>query len=114
MVGVAGGNKNIKNITSDVVEGSSNDKSWGADSHENASQRDSQSYADLYFVEAENNLAGYQHMESQKRTDKWVDNPKDLKKRKEEERFRKFEKEELERRKIDEQERIFQAQNKEK
>jgi hypothetical protein len=33
------------------------------------------------------------YQQSQQRTDKWTDNPKDLKKRKEEERFKKFEKE---------------------
>lgn len=45
---------------------------------------------------------------SQERTSNWNDNYKDLKKRKEEERFKKFEKEELERRRIDEEERAFQ------
>ena len=47
------------------------------------------------------------------RSDKWVDNPKDLKKRKEEERYKKFEKEELERRRIDEEEKHFQQKKKE-
>ena len=45
---------------------------------------------------------------SQQRTANWADNYKDLKKRKEEERFKKFEKEELERRRIDEEEKAFQ------
>lgn len=45
---------------------------------------------------------------SQQRTSQWPDNYKDIKKRKEEERFRKFEKEEMERRKLDEEERAFQ------
>lgn len=39
---------------------------------------------------------------SQERTANWADNYRDLKKRKEDERFKKFEKEELERRRIDE------------
>ena len=45
---------------------------------------------------------------SQQRTSQWPDNYKDIKKRKEEERFRKFEKEEMDRRKLDEEERAFQ------
>ena len=48
------------------------------------------------------------YKQSQQRTSNWPDNYRDLKKRKEEERFRKFEKEELERRRIDEEERAFQ------
>ena len=45
---------------------------------------------------------------SLERTSKWADNYRDLKKRKEEEKYKKFEKEELERRRIDEEERAYQ------
>jgi hypothetical protein len=48
------------------------------------------------------------YRQSLERVSQWSDNAKDLKKRKEEERFKKFEKEELERRRIDEEEREFQ------
>ena len=52
-------------------------------------------YLYLHPADHDNYKASQQYQLSQQRTDKWVDNPKDLKRRKEEERYRKFEKEEL-------------------
>ena len=53
------------------------------------------------------------HAQSLERTSKWNDNYRDLKKRKEDEKYRKFEKDELARRQLDEEERAFQHHIKE-
>jgi hypothetical protein len=62
---------------------------------EDEGQPHPQLYARTNPADSEENRAAFLFQESQKRTDQWSDNLKDLKKRKEEERFKKFEKEEL-------------------
>ena len=85
----------------DVIERSHNHHPGRADQDEDEGQPYTQLYHSYYPADSEENRATYLYQESQKRTDQWGDNLKDLKKRKEEERYKKFEKEELERRRID-------------
>jgi hypothetical protein len=99
------------NITSNVK--GNHDKPGGADADEDAGEPDPVLYARPHLADPTEQRQAQLHLASQQRTDNWTDNTKDLKKRKEQERFAKFEKEELQRRAADQQERLLQQVRKE-